>query len=95
MPDYMLFGEGWKGEIRFRDTTNTDEYISYISKIEFTQNQLEVAAPEPLTFKYPFRVSKFLSTSGRYYFIAVSGDKPPEEVIEQAILVHQPHPLAG
>lgn len=93
MPDVMLFGEGWKGEKRSSRVAEPDDYISYMSKIEYTQSQLELAAPEPLAFKHSFRVSIFHSNSGQDYLIAVSGEKPQVEWVEQAILAHQPSPL--
>ncbi|ORM77594.1 hypothetical protein HA42_17595 [Pantoea deleyi] len=95
MPDVMLFGEGWKGEKRSVSVAAPGDYISYLSKTDFTQNQLEIVAPGPVRFNQGFRVSTFRSQSGQAYLIAVSGDRPSDEWVEQAVASHQPAPLEG
>ncbi|MCX3308006.1 hypothetical protein ORN12_03135 [Pantoea vagans] len=94
MPDMMLFGEGWRGEKRFHDQIDDESVYSYLSKIEFTQNQLELAAPEPLNFRHNFNVSTFRSHNGNSYLIAIKGDHPDDEAVEHAIIAHQPKPVS-
>lgn len=94
MPDIMLFGEGWRGEKRFHEHIATGGVYSYLSKIEYTQNQLERAAPEPLDFRHNFSVSTFKSCNGRSYLIAVKGDHPGDGTVEHAIIAHHPAPCS-
>ena len=94
MPDMMLFGVGWRGEKRFHGYIDNGDVFSYLSKIEFTQNQLERAAPEPLDFRHNFNVSTFMSRNGSAYLIAVKGHHPDDETVEHAIIAHHPTPVS-
>ena len=93
MPDIMLFGEGWRGEKRFHEHIANGDVYSYLSKIEFTQNQLERAAPEPLDFRHNFNVTTFRSRDGSSYLIAVKGKHPDDETVEHSVIANHPAPL--
>jgi len=93
MPDLMLFGEGWRGEKRYHEYIENGGVYSYLSKIEFTQNQLERAAPEPLDFRHNFNVTTFNSRNGNSYLMACKDILPADEDIEIAIISHRPSPI--